>query len=153
MEESMKKTRERLMSEFHQASSNDTWTKECIELMKNLLKSIYYIDVINAMEEGNEYPGSEYMPSNSFARGGNRNRNAMGQYTSGDYMDRGSGTYPMYPRMSMGTGYMGNIGSGRMYYSDEMGNVVHKLEHMMNTEMNPEKRMAIQEVLADIKMR
>lgn len=147
MDESMKKARERLMDEFRQASSAKDWTKECVELMKNLLKSVYYIDVICAMDEGSGYPGEEYIGSGtSYARGGQR-RNAMGQYTSGrryyDDMNRGSGTYPtMYPYMS-----------GRRYYDDDMGNVVHKLEHMMETEMNPEKRMAIQEVLSSIQMR
>ena len=151
MEEFMKKARERLMDEFRQASSADKWTKECVEMMKNLLKSVYYIDVICAMENGNEYPGSEYMPTNSFA---NRNRNSMGQFTSGGYDNRGSGTYPMYPNMNAYNSYRDGNMSGRRYYaSEDMGDAVHKLEHMMNNEMNPEKRMAMQEVLNSIQMR
>lgn len=154
MEESMKKTRERLMDEFRQASSADKWTKECVEMMKNLLKSVYYIDVICAMEDGGEYPGEEYIGSgNSYARGG-QPRNHMGRFISGTgydnrgYDNRGSGMYPMYPY----TNYRNGM-SGTRYYDDEMGNIVHKLEHMMDTEINPEKRMAYQEVLNSIQMR
>lgn len=145
MDESMKKTRERLMDEFRQASSAEKWTKDCVEMMKNLLKAIYYIDVISAMDEGNEYPGSEYMPGsgNSYARG-RQNRNSMGQYTR-------SGTYPMNYMNSYNNGYRNNM-SGRRYYDDEMGNIVHKLEHMMDNEMNPEKRMALQDIIGELQM-
>lgn len=142
MDESMKKTRERLMDEFRQASSAQTWTKECIEMMKNLLKSVYYIDVICAMEDGNDYPGSDYMPETgaSFARGG-QHRNTMGQYSrNGSYDNRSY--YPMSYGMS-----------GRRYYDDEMGSAVHELERMMNSEGNPEKRMALQRILDDLRMR
>ena len=145
MDESMKKTRERLMDEFRQASSAEKWTKDCVEMMKNLLKAIYYIDVISAMDEGNEYPGSEYMPDsgNSYARG-RQNRNSMGQYTR-------SGNYPMNYMNSYNNGYRNNM-SGRRYYDNEMGNIVHKLEHMMNNEMNPEKRMALQDIIGELQM-
>lgn len=148
MDESMKKTRERLMDEFRQASSAQTWTKECVEMMKNLLKSVYYIDVITAMEDGGDYPGSDYMPDAvSYARGG-QHRNAMGQYSRNGYDNRGSGTYPMmYPYT-----YRGGM-SGRRYYDDEMGNAVHKLQHMMDNEMNPDKRMMMQEILDMIQVR
>ena len=151
MDESMKKTRERLMDEFRQASSAEKWTKDCVEMMKNLLKAIYYIDVISAMDEGNEYPGSEYMPGpgNSYTRG-RQNRNAMGQF-SRTGMNNGSGHYPMYYMNSYNNGYRNGM-SGRRYYDDEMGNIVHKLEHMMDNEMNPEKRMALQEILGELQM-
>lgn len=152
MDDSMKKTRERLMDEFRQASSAQTWTKECIEMMKNLLKNVYYIDVICAMEDGNEYPGSEYMPETgaSFARGGQR-RNSMGQYSrNGSYDNRGY-SYGHYP-MNYGMYRDGGM-SGRRYYDDEMGSAVHELEQMMNNEANPEKRMALQKILDDLRMR
>jgi len=42
--------------------------------------------------------------------------------------------------------------SGRRYYDDEMGNIVHKLEHMMDNEMNPEKRMALQDIIGELQM-
>jgi len=148
MEDSMKKARERFMDEFRQASSAEKWSKECVELMKNLLKSVYYIDVIDAMENGGQYPGSEYMDGSgaSYARGGQR-RNAMGQYSR-------TGSYDQYDnRMNNGSGTYPYTMSGRYYRDDEMGNVVHMLERMKNSEMNPEKRMAIQEVLEDLRMR
>ena len=159
MDESMKKARERLMDEFRQASSAEKWTPECITLMKNLLKNVYYIDVICAKEDGEEYPGSEYMPEASYARG--QRRNAMGQYSrNGSYDGRPiSGNYPslgMYPMNSYNNSYNDSYRrggmSGRRYYDNEMGNIVHKMEHMMETETNPEKRMAIQEILGDIQM-
>lgn len=131
MEESMKKVRERLEDEFRQVSASEKWDTGNVEMMKNLLKSMYYIDVICAMKNGEDYPGSEYMPAMSYARGGHR-RNALGQYSYA------SGHYPM---------------SSRRYYDDEMGNVIHKLEYMMDNEMNPEKRKAIQDVLNEIQMR
>lgn len=144
MDESMKKARERLMDEFRQASSAEKWSKECIELMKNLLKSVYYIDVICAMEDGEDYPGSDYMPDRSYARSAQR-RNAMGQYSR-------NGSYGAYPSNSYNGSYRRDGMSSRKYYDNEMGNAIHKLEHMMETEMNPEKRMAIQEILNDIQM-
>lgn len=153
MDESMKKTRERLMDEFRQASSAEKWSKECIELMKNLIKTVYYIDVDSAMENGGEYPGSEYMPDASFARG--QRRNAMGQYSrNGSYDGRmnNGGSYGMYPMNYYDDSYrMGGM-SGRRYYDNEMGNIVHDLKHMLETEMNPEKRMAIQEFLGKVQM-
>lgn len=160
MDESMKKTRERLEDEFRQASSSEKWDVDNVDLMKNLLKSMYYIDVICAMKDGNDYPGSEYMPAMSYARGGQR-RNAMGQYSRNGsydgrsydmgYDNRGSGYYPMYP-MNSYDNYRGEM-SGRRYYDDEMGSAVHKIEHMMETEMNPEKRKAMQDILGMIQMR
>lgn len=156
MEDSMKKARERFMDEFRQASSAEKWSKECVELMKNLLKCVYYIDVTDAMENGGEYPGSEYMDGSgaSYARGGQR-RNAMGQYSrTGSYdrydnrMNNGSGMYPMSGRYYRDDGM-----SGRRYYDDEMGNAIHMLERMKNTETNPDKRMAIQEIMDELHMR
>lgn len=61
MGEQMRKTRERLEEEFKHISSNEVWTDKSIETMKNVLKSMYYIDVICAMKDGDEYPGSDYM--------------------------------------------------------------------------------------------
>ena len=166
MDESMKKARERFEDEFKQASSSEKWDVDNVDLMKNLLKSMYYIDVICAMKDGNDYPGSEYMPAMSYARGGQR-RNAMGQYSRNGSYDgrgygdgysydmgndgRGSGYYPMYP-MNSYDNYRGGM-SGRRYYDDERGNAVHKIEHMMETEMNPEKRKAMQDILGVIQMR
>lgn len=135
----MKKTRERLEDEFKQVSSVEKWTKDSLENMKNILKAMYYIDVICAMKEGEEYPGSEYMGS-SYARGGNR--------MNGGYRRGGSGTYPM----NDGYGYrIGGYGmSGRPYYDDEKDHAVHKLRGIMDTTNNDEVRMAVQSVLNEL---
>ena len=59
MEEFMMKARERYLDEFNRVSSQDKWDVSCVELMKNLLKCVYYVDVICAMDEGNDYPASD----------------------------------------------------------------------------------------------
>ncbi len=38
-------------------------------------------------------------------------------------------------------------------YSQQPMNAVHKIEHMMDNEMNPEKRKAMQDILGMIQMR
>ncbi len=71
----------------------------------------------------------------------------MGQYSrNGSYDGR------MRSMNSYNDPYrMGGM-SGRRYYDSEMGNIVHDLENMLETEMNPDKRMAIQEFLGKIQM-
>lgn len=96
------------------------------------------------MKEGEEYPGSEYMDerANSYARGGNQARSAM----TGRYMSRGgSGTYPMY--------YDDMRGSGRRYYDGEKEDAIHKLHKAMDSETNPEYRMAVQEAIRILESR
>lgn len=120
MGEHMRKTRERLEEEFKHISSNETWTKDSLETMKNILKSMYYIDVICAMKDGDEYPGSEYMGKS--------------------YASRRGRSYDMpYDRMS-----------GRRYYDSEKENATQKLYHMMENEENGEVRMAIQNAIREL---
>ena len=127
MGEHMKKTRERLEEEFKHISSNETWTKDSLETMKNILKSMYYIDVICAMKDGEEYPGSEYMgKSYSMSRRGRDN-----YYDGWSYDNRGGM-------------------SGRRYYDDERQNATQKLYQMMNNEQNNEVRMAIQKAIHEL---
>jgi hypothetical protein len=127
MEVQMKKTRERLEEEFNQISSMEKWTKESLETMKNILKSIYYIDVICAMQDGN---GEEYSGM-SYARGGRRGNSA------GSYSYNG----PYYSRPSM---------SGKRYYDDERNHAIDKLHRMMESAGNEEVRMAIQNALGEL---
>lgn len=126
MEECMRKTRNRLEDEFNHLSSEDKWTFELIENMKNVLKSIYYIDVICAMKDGEDYPGSDYM-NRSYARGG------MSRRSYDNYRD-----------------YDDMRGSGRRYYDGEKENAINKMRMMMDSEQNPEVRMAIQNAIREL---
>lgn len=127
--------------DFEKIASKGVWDDKDLCKMKDLQKIMYYMEVRDAMKEGQSYPVSEYMPedSRSFARG----RDSMGRYTSGNgYMGRGgSGTY--YPPY-MDNRYYDDMGSsGRRYYDDEKKNALHKLHHMMDMEENPEKKNAL----------
>lgn len=136
-----KKHIEEFEKDFEKIASKGAWDEKDISKMKDLQKLMYYMEVRCAMKEGDEYPGSEYMPEDgrSYARG----RDMMGRYTSGNrYMGRGgSGTY--YPPY-MDNRYYDDMGSsGRRYYDDEKKNALHKLHHMMDMEENPEKKNAL----------
>lgn len=123
MGEHMKRTRDRLEEEFKHISSNETWTKDSLETMKNILKSMYYIDVICAMKDGESYPGSEYMGMSYATRHG------------------GNG-YSYRPNM--------NGMSGRRYYDDERENAKQRLYAMMENEPNNDVRMAIQNAIREL---
>lgn len=131
MGDQMKHARERLENEFRQISSNDTWTKDSIEMMKNTLKSMYYIDVICAMKESgkDDYSGYSYATRPSH------------RYYDYDY-DRN------YDR-SYDRGYSRG-GSGRRYYDDEKDHAKMKLHQMMDNEQNEEVRMAIRSAIAEL---
>lgn len=140
MGDMVKKHIEEFEKDFEKVASKNAWDDKDLERMKNLQKIMYYIELRCAMKEGQDYPGSEYMPeeTRSFARG----RDSMGRFTSGTaYMNRGSGTY--YPPY-MDNRYYDDMGSsGRRYYDDEKKNALHKLHHMMDMEENPEKKNAL----------
>lgn len=143
-----KKHIEEFEKDFEKIASKGVWDEKDLCKMKDLQKIMYYMEVRDAMKEGREYPGSDYMPDDetmSFARG----RNSMGQFTSGannrgggsSNRGRGSGTY--YPPY-MDQRYYDDMGSsGRRYYDDEKKNALHKLHHMMDMEENPEKKNAL----------
>lgn len=140
MDDIMKKARERFYSEFTQiyskSASEEKWSKECVEIMKNLLKSIYYIDVIDAMQNPEEYDNGYSRNSYEQGRSNARGRNAMGQYTSRDW----------------GNGGM----SGRRYYgsyNDERVAAMDRLQGLMNTESNSEVIMALQNAMNELNMR
>lgn len=125
MEEQMRKTRERLEKEFKEISSCDKWTTDILTKMKDILKSIYYIDAIEAMGNGGEYPGSEELMSyRSYDNGTNgmsgQRRNAMGQFSRNGM----SGTYPMnsYPMNTY----------GRRYYDSEKDHAIQELRRKID---------------------
>lgn len=125
MEEQMHKTRERLEKEFKEISSCDKWTTDVLTKMKDILKSIYYIDVIEAMGNSGEFPGSEeLMNYRSYDNGMNgtsgQRRNAMGQFSRNGM----SGTYPMnsYPMNTY----------GRRYYDSEKDHAIQELRRKID---------------------
>lgn len=137
MEEQMHKTRERLEKEFKEISSCEKWTTDILTKMKDVLKSMYYIDVISAMKEGGEYPGSEEMANyRTFdSMSGAQRRNAMGQFSKNGM----SGTYPMngyYPMNTFDRGYYDgdrNGGmSGRRYYDSEKDHAIQELRRKID---------------------
>lgn len=141
MDELMKKARDRFYSEFTQmyseAAPKDKWPKECVETMKDLLKCIYYCDVLEAMHQEQQYGedrGSSYTGGNGYSSA--QRRNAMGQFSR-------NGSYNSYPT------------SGRRYYSydDERHSVMDRLQRMMDGESNEEVRMALQNAMAELNMR
>lgn len=122
MEEHMHKTRERLEKEFKEISSCDKWNTDMLTKMKDILKSIYYIDVIDVMNNGGDYPGSEeLMNYRSYDNGmSDQRRNAMGQFSRNGM----SGTYPMnsYPMNTY----------GRRYYDSEKDHVIQELRRKID---------------------
>lgn len=122
---------EEFEKDFEKIASKGVWDDKDLCKMKDLQKIMYYMEVRDAMKNGQDYPGSEYMPDEgrSYARG----RDSMGRFTSGNrYMGR---SYDMY--------YDDMGSSGRRYYDDEKKNALHKLHHMMDMEENPEKKNAL----------
>ncbi len=146
MDETMKKARERFYSEFTQmfskAASKEDWSKDCVEIMKDLLKSIYYIDVLDAMHNPEEY--DENYSRNGYDRGYNsydqgrsnaRGRDSMGRFTSRD------GGYGMSGRHFYGS------------YNDDRMATMERLQGLMNNEPNNEVRMALQNAMNELNMR
>lgn len=128
---------EKFEDDFNKISSKDAWTREDIIFMKDLQKLMYYIEARCAMKDGEEYPGSEYIEDerNSYRRG----RSATtGRYVSRDSGRGGNGnnSYDLY--------------SGRRYYDDEKEHAIHRMKAMMESEENPEVRMAIKRTIAEL---
>ena len=110
---------EKFEADYEKIFSKGVWTREDIENMKDLKKLEYYIKVIDAMDGGEGYPGSEYMEDDkrSYARG------------------------MMHRRPN------GQFASGKMYYDNEKEDAIHKLHKVMDSESNPKFKMAIQEAI------
>lgn len=157
---------EELESDFNKILSKGQWKAEDYCTMKDIQKILYYIDVRKAMQEGEGYPGSEYMPDGmSFRRGRN---SVNGQYMSRDM--GGSGTYyPPYMdenswdnrgsynggRGGNGSGnrYYDGMGmSGRRYYDSEKEKALHKLHHMMENTDDAERKNALKLAINELEM-
>lgn len=139
MTASDKKLIEEFEADFHKIASQEGWSKEDLEKMKDLQKLMYYMEVRCAMKEGQDYPGSDYM--DSYARGPMRNVN------TGRFMSHSG--YPMSYYNRHNEYEM----SGRRYYDDEKMSVVNTLRRMHQTEQNPETKMALERVIGDLEMR
>ena len=142
----MKRQNEAFEADYEKIYAKGTWTKDDIEMMKDLKKLIYYNKVICAMDEGGSYPGSEHMPEgNGYGRG----RDSMGRYTSGDMgMNHGGSgmySYPMYDN--------GYEASGRRYYDSEKKNAIHKLHQMMENTDDPERKNALKIAINELELK
>lgn len=145
----MMKENECFQKDYQRLYDKGTWNKDEIAMMKDLKKLMYYNLVIDAMENGGSYPGSEHMPEMSYMRGRDA---ATGRYMSRT-MNNGSGLY--YPPYMDGNSWNGNNMnssnhyndgmnmSGRRYYDSEKEKAIHKLHHMMENEDNAEKKNAL----------
>ena len=139
MGEQCKEKNRTFQQDYEKMYAKGTWSPQEVAMMKDLKKLIYYNLVIDAMENGNGYPGDKYMSDMSYARG----RNSMGQFTSGDNWDRMSGMY--YDGM--------NDRSGRRYYDSEKEKAIHKLHHMMDNTDDPERKNALKIALNELEMK
>lgn len=117
---------EKFEADFDKISSCEGWTKEQVEMMKDLQKLMYYIEVRNAMKEGSE--------SNWDSRGyGTGHTGRSGWNYSNRYM-------PSHD----------TSGYGRRYYDSEKDNAISRLHYMMENESNPELRMALQSAIREL---
>lgn len=136
--------------DFNTLCSKGTWTKDDIAQMKDLKKLVYYTKVICAMDEGDEYPGSEHMPDmRSYARGRNH---INGRYMSRDMMPGMSGVYYPDEYMWDGRSWDNNM-SGRRYYDSEKEKAIHKLHHMMENTDDPERKNALKIAINELEMK
>lgn len=157
MGENMHKQIEEFQRDYDKIFEKGKWEACDYTTMKDLQKLMYYIEVRDAMKNGGEYPGSEYMDQNSYARG-----NQMRSPSTGRFMSHGfSGTYPMNNgpwyyddgRMSGRRYYDDGYMSGRNYYDGQKEDAIHKLHKVMDSENNPEFKMAVQEAIHTLEMK
>ena len=143
----------KLKEDFHKISSKEAWEPCDITLMKDLQKLMYYIEVRDAMKNGEEYPGSEYMDERGYGYGdfdmSYRGRDPMGRFSSGG---RGYGrSYdPGYGRMPGNRHYDYMGGSGRRYYDGEKDSMVDYLHRLMDSENRPDMKNAMQMVAREL---
>lgn len=115
---------EKYEADFDKISSKETWSKEDITMMKDLQKLMYYLEVRCAMKEGTIERGHSYDSYHGYSNG-----------RSGRWNPNYDGMY------------------GRKYYDGEKEAAIHKLHRMMDSEDNPETRMAIQNVIRELEMK
>lgn len=140
MEAKMCRLIEKFENDFEKIASLDGWTKEQIEMMKDLEKLMYYIELRSAMKEGK----NEYEDDYSGARGGRR-RDSMGRYSS-DY-DYGYGYDNRMPRymyddMSMRSGP--NMSGRRYSRNSNNESMADELEKALMETKNERSREAIE---------
>lgn len=159
-----KKLIEKFDEDFHKISSKEAWEPCDISLMKDLQKLMYYMEVRDAMKDGGEYPGSDYMDERGYGYGYGdydmsyrRGRDSMGRFTSGDYGYGNRGGYGRsydrgYNRVPGNRYYDGNMGggSGRRYYDSDKDTTMEYLHRMMDSESRPEMKNAMQMIAQEL---
>lgn len=150
MGDNMNKQIEKFESDYDKIFAKGAWTKEDLEMMKDLQKLMYYLEVRCAMkkaEEG-EYQGGEMSydsrsyngrsyDGRSYARSMPNRSPSTGRFVS-------SGHYPMDYSYDM---------SGRRYYDGEKENAVNELHRMMSNMTDPESKMALQDAIRNLEMK
>lgn len=139
MEAKKRKLIERFEADFEKIASLDGWTKEQLEMMKDLEKLMYYIEVRCAMEEGKDDYEGEYS--------GARRRDSMGRYSSGYDYDYGYGYGNRMPRymyddMSMRSG--GGMSGRRYSRTSHNESMADELEKALMETKNERSREAIE---------
>lgn len=132
----IRKENETFQADYDKLYAKGAWDKDALCMMKDLKKLIYYNLVIDGMQNGQGFPGSEHMGDMSYARG----RDGMGRYTSGDisreYRDPWDREY-----------------SGRRYYDSEKEKAIHKLHHMMENTDDPERKNALKIAINELEQK
>ena len=155
MDSKTKKLIERYENDFDKLSANENYTPEQLTRMKDLQKLMYYMEIRCAMKEGQDYPGSNFMP-NSEERSYARHRDSMGRFASGHYPMMDNGNW-YYDNMGSGRnyydGYDGGNTSGRRYYDSEKEKAIHYLHKRIDSESRPDVISDIQTVIRELEMK
>ena len=135
---------EKYEEDFDKISSKEGWEPNDITIMKDLQKLMYYIELRCAMKEGqqdNWEPSERSYRGQSRGGGGGGSGAGYGGYGAGRYGTMGGGSGRYYDERG---------GSGRRYYDDEKESALGRLYKMMESEANPEARMAIQMAIREL---
>lgn len=155
MDSKTKKLIERYENDFDKLSANENYTPEQLTRMKDLQKLMYYMEVRCAMKEGQDYPGSNFMP-NGEERNYARHHDSMGRFASGHYPSSDNGNW-YYDNMGSGRnyydGYDGGNTSGRRYYDSEKEKAIHYLHKRLDSESRPDVISDIQTVIRELEMK
>ena len=158
----MHKLKEKLMDELYmfeeKAEKSGSARLSEAELAKihQLTDTVKYIDKIEMLEEGGGYSeesnwmadGRMYGTSYARGRGRNAKRDSMGRYSSdGGYSEEG-GSYRGGSSYARG-GQGGNRG-GYGGYSRDGGDMMERLEEMMEEASTPKQREAIKRCMHEI---
>lgn len=138
-----KKLIEKLDNDFHQLSSQEGWQPQDIELMKDLQKLMYYMEVRCAMKESEEYNNDPYE--------GEMDNGRYGSYGNRYYNDGGMSGRNMYSRggynRSSSRGYGNRSYSSRRYYDGDKESSMNDLRQMISMEQDPEKRSMLENIM------